>query len=311
MAKLTPGGPGRDPARTAGTRDARRLAARKAVAEYAKSFTPEQAKAWAALVGGPSDRVTVVNQISRPPVAGVGRTPGLFPEWAWKCWAASGTRPAEVSMPTLLDALADVPDPRDPRGLIHPLPAVLALAVVAMLAGMTSLEAVAQFGRLRPALAFALGFRRARTPNKSALSKLFRRLDPARVEAALGRWLAARGAADGVVCLDGKTLRGSAAGGLPGAHLLAAYAPGAAAVLGQVRVDAKTNEHKAALGLIGVLPLRGKVVTADAMFTHRDVCAAVAAAGGDYVLPVKDNQPGLRADVAAAFDDAACSPLRA
>ena len=143
-------------------------------------------------------------------------------------------------MPTLLEALADVPDPRDPRGLIHPLPAVLALAVVALLSGMTTLEAIVQFDRDRPPLAFALGFRRARTPNKSALSKLFRRLDPARTEAALARWLAARAGTGGALCLDGKALRDSAGGGLPGAHLLTAYAPAAAAVA-QMRVDAKTN----------------------------------------------------------------------
>ena len=217
-------------------------------------------------------------------------------------------------MPTLslIEALADVPDPRDPRGLVHPLTAVLGLTVVALLAGMASLEAIAQFGRDRGApLAFALGFRRARTPNKSALSKLFRRLDPARVEAAPARWVAARGVDDAVLCLDGKTPRGSAGGGLPGAHLLAAYAPRAAAVLGQLRVDAKTNEHKAALELLGVLPLRGKVVTADAMFTHRDICHAIGAGGGDYLLPLKANQATALADVAAAFDDAACSPLRA
>lgn len=214
-------------------------------------------------------------------------------------------------MPTLLDALAEVPDPRDPRGRIHPLPAVLALAVVATLAGMKSLEAIAQFGRLRPPLAFSLGFRRARTPNKSALSKLLRRLDPAAVERAVGRWLAGRAAGAEVVALDGKTLRGSAGGGLPGAHLLAAYAPDAAAAVAQMRVDAKTNEHKAALAMLGVLDVKGRVVTADAMFTHRDVCAAVLRGGGDYVLPVKDNQELLKADVAAAFDDSAHSPLRA
>lgn len=80
--------------------------------------------------------------------------------------------------------------------------------------------------------------------------------------------------------MDGKALRGIAAGGLPGAHLLAAYAPHAAAAVGRWRVDARANEHKAALGLLGVLPLRGRVVTADGMFTHRDVCRAVLDGGG-------------------------------
>src|SRR5205807_871665 len=109
-----------------------------------------------------------------------------------------------MSSPSLMEALAEVPDPRDPRGKRHPLPAILGLTVVAVLAGMKSLEAIAQFGRDHgPALAFALGFRRAKTPVKSRLSTLFRRLDVAALEAALGRWLAGRHA-DGwaVVSLD-------------------------------------------------------------------------------------------------------------
>ena len=77
--------------------------------------------------------------------------------------------------------------------------------------------------------------------------------------------------------------------------------PDVKAVLAQLRVDAKTNEHKAALKLLGVLPLKGKVVTGDVMFTHRDVCTEVLGGGGDYVWPVKANQPTLRADIAAVF----------
>ncbi|MGE5755464.1 MAG: ISAs1 family transposase, partial [Planctomycetaceae bacterium] len=64
---------------------------------------------------------------------------------------------------------------------------------------------------------------------------------------------------------------------------------------------AKTNEHKTALQLLGVVPVKDKVLTGDAMFTHRDVCAAVIDGGGDYVLPVKENQPTFGTDIAAAF----------
>ena len=94
---------------------------------------------------------------------------------------------------------------------------------------------------------------------------------------------------------------------VPGVHLVAAYAPHVEAVLRQVRVDAKTNEHKAALELLGLLPVRGKVVVGDAMFCQRDVAAAVADAGGDYVLFVKDNQKALKADIEAGltFEDSA------
>lgn len=209
---------------------------------------------------------------------------------------------------SLLDELARVPDPRNPKGVRHPLPAILALTVLAMLCGCKSYTAIAQFGRDKGfPLAWALGFRRGKTPAKSRLSTLFRRLDVAAFEAALARWVLARlGTPDGLhVCIDGKTARGSRDGDVPGHHLVAAYAPAAQAVLGQLRVDAKTNEHKAALELLGVLPVEGCVFTGDAAFCQRDFCERVIAGGGDYVLVVKDNQPGLATDIAAglAFGD--------
>lgn len=97
----------------------------------------------------------------------------------------------------------------------------------------------------------------------------------------IGEWLADRHPAGwGHLALDGKVVRGSRDGDIPGTHLLAADAPHAAAVVAQLRVGAATDEHKAALRLLGVLPpLGGAVVTADAMFTHADVCAAVRGRG--------------------------------
>lgn len=72
-------------------------------------------------------------------------------------------------------------------------------------------------------------------------------------------------------------------------------------MLGQVRVDAKTNEHKAALQLLGVLPVKGRVITGDAMFCQRDLAEQIDKGGGDYVFSVKANQPGLATDVCAGF----------
>lgn len=206
--------------------------------------------------------------------------------------------------PSLIHVLAELPDPRDPRGRIHPLVPVLSLALVAILGGCSTLAAISQFGRDRgAAFAHALGFRRGKTPAPSTLCELFRVLDAEHLDRLIGQWLAGRHAAGwDVITLDGKTLRGSRDGETPGVHLLAAYAPQAAAVIGQLRVEAKTNEHKAALRLLGILPpLAGAVVTADAMFTHRDVCESVRKKGGEYLLPVKDNQATLLADLTAAF----------
>jgi hypothetical protein len=208
-----------------------------------------------------------------------------------------------VIAPTLFDELATLPDPRNPRGCRHPSSAVLGLVALAMLMGRTSLSGVARFGRqFGLPLAHALGFRR-KTPSVSTLSRTLRRFDADMMEAIMSRWVNARidPAAVEQISLDGKTLRGSRNGELPGQHLVAAYAPNVQAVLAQVRVDAKTNEHKAALRLLGILPLKSKVVVGDAMFCQRDLAEDVIEGGGDYVLMVKDNQPGLEADIKAGF----------
>jgi predicted transposase YbfD/YdcC len=127
-------------------------------------------------------------------------------------------------------------------------------------------------------------------------------VDVATLETLLSRWVQSRLPADvAVLSLDGKTLRGSRDGVIAGQHLVAAYAHQAEAVLGQIRVDTKTNEHKAALQLLGVLPVRGKIVLGDAMFCQRDLAQAITDQGGDYVLVVKENQPGLQTDIAAGF----------
>jgi hypothetical protein len=179
-----------------------------------------------------------------------------------------------------------------------------------MLSGCKSYEAIAQFGRDKgPALAHVLGFRRGKTPCKSTFSVLFRALDIDAFEAILSGWITTRlpASPELVASLDGKNLRGSRDGEAPGQHLVAVYAPHVQAVLAQIRVDSKTNEHKAALQLLGILPLAGRIFLGDAMFCQRDVCAKIIAGGGDYIFFVKDNQPSLAIDIDAglAYETAA------
>jgi hypothetical protein len=134
----------------------------------------------------------------------------------------------------LLAAFAAVPDPRSRHGRRHPLPAILALAAAAMLSGARSLYAIAQWGRVQPPeVVAALGFTRERTPAVSTLHLVFRDLDAAAFEAALGRWARANLGAEEAIALDGKGLRGIHGEELPGVRLVAAYADGAGLVLAQ------------------------------------------------------------------------------
>jgi hypothetical protein len=216
---------------------------------------------------------------------------------------------------SLIEVLAEVPDPRSRHGIRHPLPAILTLVVLAMLRGCKGPVAIAQFGRdYGVTLAHALGFTRGKTPAPSCLSELLSRLDAVAFEAALSRWIQSRttppaaaqekgqkGKDEEPLSIDGKTLRGSRDGEAPGHHLVAAYAHEHQAVLAPIRVDAKTNEHKAALQLLGILPVKGTIITGDALFCQRDLCAAIIAAGGDYLFTVKDNQPALAIDIDAGL----------
>jgi len=220
----------------------------------------------------------------------------------------------ESSRGSLYEVFAQIPDPRHRRGTVYSLASVLTLIATAMLCGARSLAAIAQWGHDYNHLAAQLGFTRKtkdgdhyRTPCTSELHTVLAALGATAFEAALTRWILAQGVADlpaRVMAIDGKTLRGSQGHRLPGVHLLAAYCRDVEAVVAQLRVPGKTNEHKTALELLKLLPLKGTLFTGDAAFTQRDFCAAVIAGGGDYFLTVKDNQPTLEADIRAAFGPA-------
>jgi predicted transposase YbfD/YdcC len=90
--------------------------------------------------------------------------------------------------------------------------------------------------------------------------------------------------------MDGKTLRGSKRQGAKNSHLFSAYVHEIGVVLGQVGVDDKTNEIGAIEEFLLGLALSGCVVTADALLTQQKVTQTIVDQGGDYVLPVKENQ---------------------
>lgn len=217
--------------------------------------------------------------------------------------------PAPVG--SLAEAFAAVPEPRRPYGWrpeYPPLPLVglLQVTVAALLCGARGQNAIAQWARERfedrPAALEALGLPPGRRPSVATLHRVFRALDVAAFERALGTWLARTGVRPvEAVAIDGKALRGIHGAGVPGVHLVAAYAHGAGEVLAQVAAPGKGQELAAAQALLADLPLAGRVVTGDALLTQRAICAQVVAAKGDYLLPVDANQPALRAEAEEAF----------
>jgi DDE_Tnp_1-associated/Transposase DDE domain len=216
-----------------------------------------------------------------------------------------------VHYPSLLDALAQLTDPRARRGRRHPLVSVLAVAVAAVLAGARSLAAIGEWAQDAPqAVLAALRVRHDAArgvywpPDEATVRRVLARIDADALDRVIGTWLDGQqpppaaplrpGWPRRALAVDGKTLRGSGHHQRPKVHLLAAMEHCTRAVLAQVEVDGKTNEISRFAPLLGELDLRDTVITADAAHTQREHAEwLVGVKHADYVLFVKDNQPTL------------------
>jgi hypothetical protein len=150
-----------------------------------------------------------------------------------------------------------------------------------MLSGARSLYAIAQFGRDRGQdFALALGFTRDKTIGCTMLHYLFEDLDAQAFEKVLRQWAAGRAQVGWkAVHLDGKKVRGTQGHLVPGVTVLAAYAHEAQVVLGQIPVSPQTHEHKTALEMLKLIPVKGKIVTGDAAFCQRDLSRKISKKG--------------------------------
>jgi predicted transposase YbfD/YdcC len=223
--------------------------------------------------------------------------------------------PLSVDPASLAAAFADLPDHRRPGSVVYPLPAILALAVAAILANHLSVLAIAEWGaRQEPRLLAALGFADGRTPCQSTLQRLFRRLDGDVLATTLTRWFrshAAPATTDPTphgVAIDGKAHRGRLrfADGGGSVHALSAFCHEHGVVLAHEPIAATADKSEAELSvapqLLARLGWSGRVVTGDALFCQTAVCEQVLAAGGDYLFVVKANQGTLYRDIQLLFD---------
>jgi len=205
----------------------------------------------------------------------------------------------------LLALLAAIPDPRGRQGLRHPLAAMLAAILCGILTGARGCTAIAQWIRLqRPEFWHLLGFRR-KPPTTNCYRDLLLAIPVETLENVIRAWVGpllagSEGKLQGVA-LDGKTLCDTLQAHGQSIHLLSLLDHATGGVLAQLKMPGDTNEHKAALQLLRSVILKGRLFTGDAIFCQRDLCKEVVDGGGDYLIVVKDNQPGLKAAIEAEF----------
>ena len=166
-----------------------------------------------------------------------------------------------------------VTDPRRSNATRHSLHEMLMIALLSTLCGGEGCADMERFGRAKEGFLRRFMVLKHGIPSHDAFSDLFNALDPGGLQTVLLRLLEDWAAVlDGdVIAIDGKSLRRSfadAAARSP-VHLVQAFAAGARLMLGQVKVDDKSNEIAAMPKLLEMLALKGRIVTADAMHTQR------------------------------------------
>jgi predicted transposase YbfD/YdcC len=203
----------------------------------------------------------------------------------------------------LLAVLARVADPRHRRGVRHRLTVVLGLAVCAVLAGARSFTAIAEWAADADQVTLTVLGIRGAVPSESAFRRVLQRLDGDALDGLAGGWAQRRTTpgpgARRVIAVDGKTLRGSGHGEQDSRRLPAAFDHARGVVPGQVDVAAKTNEIPMFSTLLDRVDVGDAVITADGLHAQRSHAGYLAGRGAHYLLIIKRNQPGLRAQLAA------------
>ena len=204
------------------------------------------------------------------------------------------------------DHFADLTDPRR-RKVVYPLINIVAIAICAVIAGADDFVSIAEWGRQKRDWLSKILDLSSGIPSHDRFNAVFAALKPAEFEKCLVSWITALHelTAGQVVAIDGKTLRHSydKATGKSAIHMVSAWATANHISLGQVVVDAKSNEITAIPQLLQLLEISGSVVTIDAMGCQTAIAETIVNGGADYVLAVKDNQPTLHAGIAAHFLD--------
>ena len=208
----------------------------------------------------------------------------------------------------LCDYFDSLQDPRMQRTRLHRLDDILALAILATIAGAEGWTEIEQFGRekfdwLSTILHLPHGI-----PSHDTIGRLFAALDSEAFERCFLAWVEGlmQTAEQPALHIDGKTLRHSfdTASSKAAIHMVSVWASKCELVLGQIATDAKSNEITAIPRLLDLITLHGAVVTIDAMGCQKNIAQKIITGGGDYILSLKENQPTLREDVKLLLDEA-------
>ncbi len=203
-----------------------------------------------------------------------------------------------------IEYFKDLEDPRQAKKLTYPFDEVLFLVLCGVLCGANGWMEISIFGQQK--LTFLRRFFPFvdATPSHDQLGYIFKHLDSEQFQCCFINWVSSlQKSVKGVIAIDGKTLRRSFdKGGEKGAiHMVSAWCCEQNLVLGQVKVNDKSNEITAIPKLLNLLEIEGAIITIDAMGCQRHIAQTIIDKRADFIFSLKGNQGTLHADIEDFF----------
>jgi len=213
----------------------------------------------------------------------------------------------------IVESFSALEDPRSHINRRHPLPSVLVIAVLAVLAGAAGPTAIARWARFKEDLLTGILDLPNGIPGKDVFRRVLMTLKPDAFEAAFNGWIARlrdeataeTGVDRPIISIDGKTARRShdAKEDLGPLHVVTAWAGEYGLALGQEACAEKSNEITAIPELLRKIDVRGGIVTIDAMGAQKAIAEEVIRGKADYVLALKGNHESLHRAVIEHIDE--------
>jgi len=205
---------------------------------------------------------------------------------------------------TIFPYFSEMQDFRINRKKQHLLTDIITITIAAVLSGMKSYDEIEDFGLAREDWLSSFLELPNGIPSHDTFNRVFSHMDPVKFEACFRNWVDSilESHEGGLVSIDGKTIRGAKNHGVKSPiHMVSAWASDDNLVLGQLRVNEKSNEITAIPELLKSLFIKGSLISIDAMGCQEDIAECIIKGKGDYLLAVKNNQQSLYENIEDSF----------